>query len=228
MQYARFHLGHVQAADGSDVLSAAALEAMRDDPGPGGTLLVELDGMGVSWQLRPSAEGVRIVQHGGDWPGQHSGFLFVPERDFAITMLTNSNGGPRLVSELFIDDWALRTFAGLHNLPATPATYTAEQLAPYEGRYTREHVPPDGTTAHADLQLTAEDGGLRLRNLDQNESPLEPPQGTPASLIFYRDDYVLALDSDGKAFGPRANFVRGADGAVEWFRFGGRLSRRVV
>ena len=94
LQYARFHLGHVQGADGEAVLSPASLAAMRSDPGPGGTLLVELDGMGVSWQLRPSAEGVRIVQHGGDWPGQHSGFLFVPDRDFALTMLTNSDGGP--------------------------------------------------------------------------------------------------------------------------------------
>ena len=41
--------------------------------------------MGVTWMQRPSAEGVRIVQHGGDLPGQHSGFLMVPQRKFAIT-----------------------------------------------------------------------------------------------------------------------------------------------
>ncbi|TDC86118.1 hypothetical protein E1193_00125 [Micromonospora sp. KC606] len=30
----------------------------------------------------------------------------------------------------------------------------------------------------------------------------------------------------GTEEGVRANFVRGPDGTVQWFRFGGRLSRR--
>src|SRR5262249_52091060 len=65
LQYARFHLGDGTAPNGTRLLSEASLVAMRSNPGPGGTLLVELDGMGVNWMLRPSAEGVRIVQHGG-------------------------------------------------------------------------------------------------------------------------------------------------------------------
>src|SRR5262249_16751005 len=65
LQYARFHLGDGTAPDGTRLLSQASLVAMRSNPGPGGTLLVELDGVGVNWMLRPSAEGVRIVQHGG-------------------------------------------------------------------------------------------------------------------------------------------------------------------
>ena len=89
-----------------------SLVAMRSNPGPGGTLFVELDGMGVTWQLRPSAEGVRIVQHGGDYLGQHAGFLMVPERGFALTVLTNSDGGPALLGELFVDDWALQALRG--------------------------------------------------------------------------------------------------------------------
>ena len=30
-----------------------------------------------------------MVEHGGEWPYQNSGFLFVPEPDFALTVLTN-------------------------------------------------------------------------------------------------------------------------------------------
>jgi hypothetical protein len=63
---------------------------------------------GVTWMLRPSSEGVRIVQHGGALTGQRSGFLMVPERGFAFTMLTNSDGGDQLHNDLFVDDWALR------------------------------------------------------------------------------------------------------------------------
>lgn len=50
---------------------------------------------GFTWMLRPSAQGIKIAQHGGDAPGQYSGFLFVPERRFALTLLTNSNSGGR-------------------------------------------------------------------------------------------------------------------------------------
>ena len=36
--------------------------------------------MGVTLFLRRTAEGIHVVEHGGEWPGQNSGFLFVPER----------------------------------------------------------------------------------------------------------------------------------------------------
>ncbi|MGB0096855.1 MAG: serine hydrolase domain-containing protein [Solirubrobacteraceae bacterium] len=113
LRYARFHLGDGRATNGERLLSRRSLIEMRSRPGPGGTLFVELDGIGVTWQLRPSAQGVRIVQHGGDWPGQHSGFIMVPERGFAMTLLTNSEGGPKLIAELFTDDWALKRFAAV-------------------------------------------------------------------------------------------------------------------
>jgi len=44
-------------------------------------------------------------------------------------------------------------------------------------------------------------------------------------LVFYRKDYVLVRLPDGGESHSRANFVRGPDGTVAWFRFGGRLYR---
>lgn len=41
--------------DDSPLFSRQALLAMRSRPGPGGTLVVELDGLGVTWMLRPTA-----------------------------------------------------------------------------------------------------------------------------------------------------------------------------
>jgi Beta-lactamase len=117
---------------------------MRSNPGPGGTLVVELDGMGVNWMLRPSGQGVRIVQHGGDWTGQYSGFLMVPARGFALTVLTNSEGGPKLVADLTATDWGLKRFAGLSNLPAAPRALSPRELAQYEGRYVAEQIDFEG------------------------------------------------------------------------------------
>jgi CubicO group peptidase (beta-lactamase class C family) len=227
LSYLRFHLGDGTAPDGKRVLSRRSLDEMRSNPGPGGTLNVELDGMGVTFQLRPSAEGVRIVQHGGDVPGQHSGFLFVPERDFGLTMLTNSDDGPQLLNDFFTNDWALSRFAGLHNEPASPQTLDAGALAAYVGRYTAESIESDGQRDTVVTDLTADQGRLRLRHLGPDGAPVDPAPGAPGSLAFYRDDYVLMMDSDGRPIGPRANFVRSADGDVAWLRFGGRLNRKV-
>jgi len=216
LRFARFHLGDgTVPGGGARLLSQQSLLAMRSNPGPGGTLFVELDGVGVNWLLRPSAEGVRIVQHGGDWTGQHSGFLMVPDRGFALTLLTNSEGGPNLVDELFTDDWALRRFAGISNLPAAPRALSPAQLAPYEGTYTQLAIGAAGDLETGQFELTAANGQL-IATVD----------GTPAArLAFYRPDYVLILGPNGEPTPGRANFVRGTGGRVDWLLLGGRLSR---
>jgi CubicO group peptidase (beta-lactamase class C family) len=228
LRYARFHLGDGRAPDGTRLLKKKSLIAMRSNPGPGGTLLVELDGMGVTWMLRPSAEGVRIVQHGGDYVGQHAGFIMVPEREFALTVLTNSDGGTKLLGDLFLDDWALRRFAGVSNLPAEPRTLSRSRLAPYEGLYTGQIIDPvflpSGTVVKTRIELKGTpDGRLRMRRTDSVGSSVPP--AVESSLAFYRDDYVLVYDGSGESTFARANFLRGNDGSVKWLRFGGRLYR---
>jgi CubicO group peptidase (beta-lactamase class C family) len=228
LRYARFHMGDGTAPDGTRLLTKKSLIAMRSNPGPGGTLLVELDGMGVTWMLRPSAEGVRIVQHGGDYVGQHAGFIMVPEREFALTVLTNSDGGTKLLGDLFLDDWALRRFAGVGNLPAEPRTLSRSQLAPYEGLYTGQIIDPvflpSGTVVKTRIELKGTpDGRLRMRRTDSVGSSVPP--AVESSLAFYRDDYVLVYDGSGEPTFARANFLRGNDGSVKWLRFGGRLYR---
>lgn len=219
LRYARFHLGDGRVPGGGErLLTRRSLTAMRSRPGPGGTLLVELDGMGVSWMLRPTAEGVRVVQHGGDLPGYHSGFLMVPRRGFAITMLTNSESGPALLKEFFAEDWALRRFAGVSNLPAVPRTMPAHALAPYEGSYVSAQVGLDGELVETGSELAADGGRLVMR---QNG-------GVAATLAFYRRDHVLFLDGTGRPAGYRADFVSDPDGEVAWLRTGGMLYRHVT
>ena len=214
LAYMRFLLRHGRAADGRRVLSPAALRTMWSNPGPGGTLFVELLGWGVSWMLRPTAEGITVIQHGGDLTGFHSGFMLVPERRFGITLLTNSNSGPNLLARLFVDDWALRRFAGVHNLPAVPQTLSPRELAPYEGSYTAEQIGFDGPPAILKLDIRAKDGALSMDKVDSGTALV--------TLKFYKRDYVIDEDN-----GVRANFLRDPDGSVAWLRLGGRLFRHV-
>ncbi|MGH3916870.1 MAG: hypothetical protein ACRDTC_26190 [Pseudonocardiaceae bacterium] len=209
---------------------------MRSNPGPGGTMLVELEGVGVNWMLRPSAEGVRLVQWGGTVPGQRSGFIMVPDRQFALTVLTNSEGGADLLAELFVDDWALRRFAGVSNLPAKPRALSRAELAPYEGRYTGQGIDFSGAVIETNIELKDDNGRLRMTQrtgvesaVPGNPSNIAETEDTPEvfHLVFYRDDYVLVYDESGQPNFSRANFLRDANGGVVWLRFHGRLYRRL-
>lgn len=224
LRYARFHLGDGRTPNGEKLLSRQSLEEMRSNPGAGGTLWVELTGMGVTWMLRPSAENVTIVEHGGTWKGQRSGFFMVPQRDFAMTVLTNSDGGFHLINDLFACDWALHRFAGVTNLPATPQHLAAAELSPYEGRYIAEQVAQDGRIEQTVIDFQARDGQLA------GSMWVGDPDGQQSEklgLAFYRLDYGLDLGADNKPTGSRSNFVRGPDGDLAWFcSQHGRLFRR--
>ena len=197
-------------------------------PGPGGTLFVELEGMGVTIQLLPSAGAVRIVQHGGDWDGQHSGFLFVPERDFAMTILTDSDGGTKRMNDFFVNDWTLSRFAGMHNLPAHPDRLSPGQIADYEGEDVGITIEQNGQEITSTTRLAASEGRLQLRHLTPDGTPVQPPPGAPDALAFCKDDYVLLVGGENHPIGPRANFVRDATVRATWLRYGGRLSQRLA
>ncbi len=227
LRYARFHLGDGTASNGTRLLSRQSLVAMRSNPGAGGTLQVDLTGMGVTWMLRPSAENVTIVQHGGTWNGQRSGFFMVPDRNFAMTILTNSEGGSQLTTDLFADDWALRTFAGVTNLPAASQHLSAADLAPYQGRYIAQQVTESGSLEQAVIDFRPGDGQL-VGTMGGGEANTDPDEQNSAKmgLAFYRPDYGLDLGPDYKPTGTRTNFVRGPDNNIAWFRYHGRLFRR--
>ena len=101
--------------------------------------------------------------------------IMVPERGFALTVLTNSDGGPKLLGDLFIDDWALRRFAGVSNLPARPPALSRRELAPYEGIYTGQIIDPvfspSGTVVQTEIELKGTPNGrLRMRRTDSVDS----------------------------------------------------------
>jgi CubicO group peptidase (beta-lactamase class C family) len=212
LAYMRFHLGDGKGADGKQVLTPQSLKAMRSNPGPGGTITMEIDGVCVGFWQRRTAEGVPVFQHGGSWGGQNSDFFFVPDRQFAMTVLTNSTSGPKLMAELGRSGWALTEFCGLRNPPAEPKLQPAARLKEYEGHYRGWVIPPDGPSdkiVEQNLELKPVDGGLRATG------------DFEISLAFYRDDYVLTTDPDGQV--KRSDFLRGPDGKVAWLRDGGRL-----
>ena len=200
LRYARFHLGY---------------PAMQRDPGPGGTLSMEVDGVCVTWWQRRTAEGVPVFTHLGSWNGQNADLLIVPARGFAMSLLTNSTSGPMIIADVDRSGWALSRFAGLHNPPAVPKALSVRALSAFEGRYHSWSVPPDGSPKKPErltVELRADGGGLRATG------DLE------LSVAFYRRDYVVTTDAQGLS--KRSDFVRGPDGRVAWYRDNGRIFKR--
>jgi CubicO group peptidase (beta-lactamase class C family) len=218
LAYARFHLGDGTGAGGARVLARATLERMRT------TQLRKHaydEDMGLGWHLR-TVGGVRTAAHGGTFAGHILLLELVPEKNFAIAMLTNAGSGWRLIQD--VEREALRAYHGAafapsqaighrglnETLPAATPLAQQPSPAPYVGRYER----PMNT-----VDVRAESGRLvvQVRSRSGNADPEMP-------VAFYGSD--RAVVTSGPEQNASIEFLRAADGTVQWVRVTGRIARR--
>ena len=212
MRWAQFHLGDGRAPNGKRLLKRATLREMKRPHAEAGNIA---QSVGISWLL-DDYDGVQLVSHGGTTYGQLSAFVMAPERDFAITVLTNSSRGLEVHSATVKK--ALSLYLGLeHRLPET-ATVNGSDLERYEGRYVDAFK-----TAAIDLQVK----GRRLHSkFSSLEDPDEPTGLAPFHLAPFEEDRFLV--QGGRLDGLRAEFLRDGGNRVRWIRFGGRLWRKTA
>jgi CubicO group peptidase (beta-lactamase class C family) len=219
--WARFHLGDGKAADGTRVLSEELLERMKEPTADmRGSALG--DYVGISWLMR-DVDGVRIVGHGGDTIGQHSAFVMVPERDFAISVMTNCGpNGSQLNEELV--RWALEAYVGVIDRDPEAVELDASQLAPYAGRYETIAAWADLTVERGHLLVNVEIKPETKKQLMEEgvEEPEQPP--IPIGLLPGEGDRYIVID--GPAKGMKGYFIRDADGRISGVHVGGRLATR--
>ena len=218
LAYARFHMGDGTSAKGDRVLKPESLDQMRT------TQLRKQgtdDEIGLAWHIR-RAGPMRTFAHGGTLGGHILLLEIVPERNFAIAILTNANSGWRLIQE--VERAALKSYLD--------AAYRSNQAIAHRGLV--ETVPsveplaeqPDpklylGSYARpSNTYLVRTDGG-KLVVEDRSNAGGNPRQFPVA---FYGPDRVVV--TDGPARGQSMEFVRGADGRVNWIRVVGRVAVR--
>ncbi|MBI5877870.1 MAG: beta-lactamase family protein [Chloroflexi bacterium] len=219
LRYARFHLGDGSAPDGTRVLSPESLAFMRSP-----LCARDLGGMmqGLTWMLK-TIDGTQIVQHGGATNGQMSAFLFVPERNFALTVLTNADKGAMLHRQMVA--WALEQYLGLRETKPGVQTLPHERLGEYAGTYA---LPPtELNVALEDVIVSVEDDHLLARfnprgGYPTKDSP-QPPR-SPTRLAFCGVDRVLALDDPAED--APGEFLRDDAGRIRWLRYGTRIRPR--
>ncbi|MCS6993395.1 MAG: beta-lactamase family protein [Anaerolineales bacterium] len=207
--YARFQLGASTETATQPPLRRETLEAMRVEQADAGGR----GKMGLTWFIR-QAGGLQIYSHGGATRGQQAAFHFIPQKNFAAVLLTNSETGGILTDSFLA--WTLETYFDL-TLPLPQTLPKSEdELTEYVGRYDLplsafDLLPGDGVLIKKDIPR----GGFPTP-----QSPPAPPE-PDVRLAFYDTDRVIGLDEPRKgAFGE---FLRDENGKVRFLRLGGRL-----
>ena len=209
LKYGRFHMSNGK----KNVITGKSLRAMRvqqADAGPRG-------GMGVTWFIRKFGD-ITVYAHGGATNGQQAYFFFIPEKDFACAILTNSDDGGIITTG--ITDYALELyFHTKSNLPK-PIQKPASELKEYVGRY----------------QIGTECFDLKVKgkHLIYHHIPLGgfPRPDTPPGpamprmrFSFYEKDKVIGLDEPYK--NVLGDFIRDEKGKLQFFRIGGRAHKKI-
>ncbi len=212
LAYARFHMGNGKVK-GKRIIQKKTLETMRK-------VQVNAGGRGdmaVTWFVR-YAEGITVYAHGGATHGQQAYFFYIPEKDFALAILTNSNEGGIITAQTF--GWALDLYFGIKLKSPKPIDMPAVELREFTGRYK--------------IGMECFDIKVKGKYLMYHHIPLggfptpDTPPGPakpPVRLYFYEKDKFIGMDGDLKgAFG---DIIRDDRGGVQYFRIGGRAHLKI-
>lgn len=215
--FARMHLSEGRAADGTQVLSPAAVREMY-------TQRVELPRLGLmgdAWGLGPelfqSPVGV-MAGHDGNTIGQAAFLRFIPSKGVALALLTN--GGNTFALYRDVANHVFGELAGvtLPPLPAPPATPQRIDASRFVGTY-----------ATGILEMTvsqADDGRIWLDQVPKGllvEMGQEPER---SELVHYRDDSLIPVKADRGMYLPHAFVGDDGHGHAQYLHVG-RAIRRV-
>jgi CubicO group peptidase (beta-lactamase class C family) len=209
LKYARFHMSNGK----KNVITGQSLKAMRVpqvDTGPRGL-------MGITWFIRKVGD-LTTYSHGGATNGQQALFCFIPEKDFALAVLTNSDNGGIINNGIFT--YAIELCYDAKSKLPKPIKTPVGELKKYTGRY------KIGTECF-DLKVKGEHLLYHHIPLGGFPAPDSPPGPAMPRMrfSFYENDKVIGLDEPYKdALG---DFIRDERGKLQYFRIGGRAHKKI-
>jgi len=213
LKYARFHMGDGKSESGKRIVRHQSLEAMR-------MVQVNAGGrgdMGITWFIRYAA-GLTAYAHGGATHGQQAYLFFIPEKDFALAILTNSDHGGIITAQTF--GWVLDSYFGI-KLSAPKPLKSSQEPGEIVGRY------KIGTECF-DIKVKGKYliyHHIPLGGFPRPETPPGPAM-PPMRFAFYDRDKLVGLDEPYKD--ALADIIRDDKGQVEYFRVGGRAHKKIT
>jgi CubicO group peptidase (beta-lactamase class C family) len=213
LRYARFHLGDGTNEEHERILSSESMRLMQTPICPA-TCGFE---NGLVWRLR-ELDGVRRVFHGGGTFGQISTLILVPQRRFAFCFATNSLGGRMAVPQ--VTRQVLPEFFEGDEPELAWSDLDSARVVEYCGRY---------SAALDDLEISFQDGKLKMRSFPKGGFPTQTtppgPALSPFQIGLIGPDRIAVVDPPLKE--TQGEFLRRADGSIEWLRWGFRIHRRI-
>lgn len=213
LTFAQFHIDGGVTHDGQRLLQEETIHAMWQ---PHIKAANGKDFYALGWETTEYG-GLRQIRHGGSTNGFNARLTIIPERRFALAILTNSGRGAAMYEEVIAAELAARF--DLREPHPQLITMSSEALAAFAGIYTRQQ--------RGKMVITATSDGLRvestLKNLLTGEEETSPPQEMrPISA----SEFVVV--TPGEELNATIDFLPGDDGYPRWARIGGRLATRVV
>jgi len=168
-------------------------------------------------------QGVRRIQHGGDWSGFHAQFCLYPESGWAI--FTSGNDGTQLSKQF--NDRIARVLLGLtdpaaNTAPTPPPSepLTEETAKPFVGRFVLTAINMPVTFRYQDGKLFAEpegQGSLPLERTGEREFSFAAAQAVfafaePVEGVSPR---VVLRQGGGNFAGPRQDAFKATDEQIE-------------
>lgn len=189
VRFVRLHLDGGVTSDGERLLSAEAVAAMQTPQLSLPAMGSQRQAWGLGWALGETADGQRVLGHGGGTLGQLSTLEVLPDDRLAVVVLTNGmNGmfvGQTLVRELFA------SLAGAELLPEPTGLTDTDgiDLSVLEGSYVNGRNRIDATVSDGRLVLRATMVGLTDKE-ETHEIPVVPVDATrfiggPAGPVYF-------------------------------------------
>lgn len=210
LTFAQFQLDGGVTRDGTRLLSEETIRALWQPQIKAANFAEEY---GIGWETA-EVDGVRLIGHGGSTNGFNARLTIIPERRYAIAILTNSGRGAAMYNEVIAAEVEERF--GLRKAKPQPINLPAEEIERFAGVYQR----PDGR-----ITTTATAEGLRLDMvmvdvLNDKEEVYPPYDLRPIGAV----EFVVV--TPGEDVDEHIDFLPGDDGRPRWLRTGGRLAKR--
>lgn len=214
LSFAAFHMSD-GTLDGKRVLSPESIRIMQETQT---TAANWADEWGVGWDIRwfeSDGGRLKVIGHGGTTNGFQARLTLVPDRRYAIAMLTNSARGAAFNDR--VETWALEHELGLTRPELPKVKVAPASLERFAGQYTQPQ---------AEYSISIDDGGLRVR--PESISPLTGKRTTPPAFTMAPVGENQFVITSGDAEGRRIDFFGngGEADAPRFVRVHGRLAER--
>ncbi|MEJ1200458.1 MULTISPECIES: serine hydrolase [unclassified Streptomyces] len=195
LAFARMHLAGGIAADGTRVLSRQAAYAMTEKQVDLPDVHSLGDSWGLGWMRFDGGGGHRLLGHDGNTIGQSAFLRLLPERNLAVTLLTNGGGAHDLYLELFREIFAELAGVALPRPLMPPVEPVTVDAHTHLGRYER---------AGARIEILDEGAdGLRLRHTVTGPlAALVPEPVQEGDLVPVSDDLFVVKLPGSRSWTP--------------------------